>query len=334
MPVPQDQRQHLHRSLRPRRKARQKSTTWKAGLVESQITLDQPGFFYAFYWEYEPLAMKFSCGKYQLELTRPHVMGIVNVTPDSFSDGGKFQSTSQAIAHAMQLVEEGADILDLGGESTRPGAIPVSLEEELRRVIPVIEKLSGIAGVPISIDTYKPEVMRVAIAAGADIINDVRALQEPGALEILGQSNAGVCLMHMQGTPQTMQIAPQYDDAVSEIKTFLGERLLAANAAGIASERIVLDPGFGFGKRTAHNIALLKNLQNLNDMGRPLLVGLSRKSVLGQIAGDDAGARLHASIAASVISAMKGAKILRVHDVKATADALRITAAILDNDKT
>lgn len=276
--------------------------------------------------------MKFSCGKYQLELSRPHVMGIVNVTPDSFSDGGRYQSMSQAIAHAMQLVEEGADILDIGGESTRPGASPVSLEEELGRVIPVIEKLSGIAGVPISVDTYKPEVMRAAVAAGADIINDVRALQEAGALDIVGKSNAGVCLMHMQGTPQTMQEAPQYDDVVNEVKTFLGQRLGAAKAAGIAVDRIVLDPGFGFGKRTDHNIALLKNLQDLNALGRPLLIGLSRKSVLGQLAGGDPHVRLHASIAASVISAMKGAKILRVHDVKATADALRITAAILDND--
>ena len=256
-------------------------------------------------------------------------MGIVNVTPDSFSDGGRYESTEKAVEHALQLVEEGADILDIGGESTRPGATPVTLEEELRRVIPVIEKLSAVAGVPLSIDTYKPEVMRAAIAAGADIVNDVRALQEPGALEIVAASNAGVCLMHMRGTPQTMQIDPQYQDVVAEVKTFLAERMQAANAVGIANERIVLDPGFGFGKRTIHNIALLQQLQAISGLGRPLLVGLSRKSVLGQIVGGDVYVRLHASIAASVISAMKGARIVRVHDVKATADALKVVSAVL-----
>jgi dihydropteroate synthase len=273
--------------------------------------------------------MKFSCGNYQLDLSRPHVMGIVNVTPDSFSDGGKYESTEKAVEHALQLVLDGADILDIGGESTRPGAAPVSLEEELKRVVPVIEKLSKITGVPISVDTYKPEVMRAAIAAGADIVNDVRALQEPGALEIVGKSKVGVCLMHMQGMPQTMQVNPQYDDVVAEVKTFLSERLSAANKAGIASDRIVLDPGFGFGKRTEHNIALLQNLQSIAELGRPLLVGLSRKSVLGQIVGGDEYVRLHASIAASVISAMKGARIVRVHDVKATADALKVVAAVM-----
>lgn len=273
--------------------------------------------------------MKFSCGSYQLDLSRPHVMGIVNVTPDSFSDGGKYESVERAIEHALQLVEEGADILDIGGESTRPGASPVSLEEELRRVVPVIEKLSGLAGVPLSIDTYKPEVMRAALAAGADIVNDIRALQEVGALEIVSNTRAGVCLMHMQGTPPTMQADPQYEDVVAEVKAFLKRRLVAAHAAGIGLERIVLDPGFGFGKRSAHNIALLQNLQTLCDLGRPLLVGLSRKSVLGQLAGGDPHVRLHASIAASVISAMKGARILRVHDVKATVDALKVVAAVL-----
>ena len=271
---------------------------------------------------------KFSCGKYQLDLSRPHVMGIVNVTPDSFSDVGKDESTEKAVQHALELVQEGADILDIGGESTRPGATPVSLEEELRRVVPVIERLSKTAGVPLSIDTYKPEVMRAAIAAGADIVNDVRALQEPGALAVVAQSNAGVCLMHMQGTPQTMQIDPRYDDVVAEVKAFLNERLESAKAAGIPADRIVLDPGFGFGKRTEHNITLLQELQSIADLGRPLLVGLSRKSVLGQITGGDVYVRLHASLAASVISAMKGARIIRVHDVKATADALKVVAVI------
>lgn len=269
------------------------------------------------------------CGKYQLDLSRPHVMGIVNVTPDSFSDGGKYESTEQAVEHALKLVEEGADILDIGGESTRPGSTPVTLEEELRRVVPVIEQLSKLAKVPLSIDTYKPQVMQAAIDAGADLINDVRALQEPGALEIAARSTAGVCLMHMQGLPATMQLDPQYGDVVAEVRAFLAERMAAAEAAGIAKERIVLDPGFGFGKRTEHNIALLQALPEIHGLGRPLLVGLSRKSVLGQITGGDVYVRLHASLAASVISVMKGAKIVRVHDVKATADALKVAAAVL-----
>jgi dihydropteroate synthase len=271
----------------------------------------------------------FNCGRFQLDLSRPHVMGIVNVTPDSFSDGGKYTSVDKAVEHALRLVEEGADILDIGGESTRPGATPVSLEDELARVVPVIEKLAGITQVPLSIDTYKPQVMQAAIEAGADLINDVRALQEPGALEIAARSKAGVCLMHMQGTPQTMQLDPHYDDVVVEVRDFLAERMTAASAAGIPLERIVLDPGFGFGKRTEHNIALLQALPEILGLGRPLLVGLSRKSVLGQITGGDVNVRLHASLAASVISVMKGARIVRVHDVKATVDALKVAAAVL-----
>jgi len=271
---------------------------------------------------------EFLCGKYTLTLNRPHVMGIVNVTPDSFSDGGKFSSTDLAVEHALKLIAEGADILDIGGESTRPGAAVVSLDEELKRVIPVIEALSRTCNVPISIDTYKPEVMRQAIAAGADIVNDVRALQEPNALEIIAQSNVGVCLMHMQGTPQTMQLEPHYVDVVSEVKQFLVDRMNAALAYGIVESRILLDPGFGFGKTRTHNIALIQHLDELNVIGLPLLVGLSRKSVLGSITGADEGQRLYASIAASVISAMKGAKILRVHDVKATVDALKVVTAI------
>jgi len=271
----------------------------------------------------------FLCGRYQLDLSIPRVMGIVNVTPDSFSDGGKFDTTEKAVAHALQLVEDGADILDIGGESTRPGATPVSLDDELSRVVPVIEALSKVAGVPLSIDTYKPEVMRAAIAAGADIVNDVRALQELGALDIVAASNVGVCLMHMQGTPQTMQLNPQYEDVVSEVNAFLRERLATAEAAGIQAERVVLDPGFGFGKKTEHNLQLLQALDQTLQIGRPLLVGLSRKSVLGQITGGDVYVRLHASLAASVISTMKGARIVRVHDVKATADALKVVAAVL-----
>jgi dihydropteroate synthase len=272
--------------------------------------------------------MNFICGKYQLNLNRPHVMGIVNVTPDSFSDGGKFASTNLAVEHALLLIAEGVDILDIGGESTRPNAAPVSLDEELSRVIPVIEALSHHSTVPISIDTYKPEVMRQAIAAGVDIVNDVRALQESGSLEIVANSNVGVCLMHMQGTPKTMQLAPNYVDVVAEVKQFLIDRLNTAQAHGIVKNRILLDPGFGFGKTRAHNIELIKHLNMLVDIGQPLLVGLSRKAVLGAISGGDEGQRLHASIAASVISAMKGAKIVRVHDVKATVDALKVVAAI------
>jgi len=271
---------------------------------------------------------QFNCGKYQLNLSRPHVMGIVNVTPDSFSDGGKYTSTDLAVAHGLELIAQGADILDIGGESTRPGAEPVSLDEELRRVIPVIEALSAVSTVPLSIDTYKPEVMRQAIFAGVDIVNDIRALQEKHAVEIVANSNAGICLMHMQGMPQTMQLAPSYQDVVAEVKQFLIERMQVVMSAGIAKERIVLDPGFGFGKTTAHNIALIQHLGEIGELG-PLLVGLSRKSVLGKIAGGDEQQRLHAGLAASVISAMKGAKIVRVHDVKATVDALKVVTAVL-----
>jgi dihydropteroate synthase len=274
--------------------------------------------------------MQFNCGKYQLMLNRPHVMGIVNVTPDSFSDGGDYASTEQAVAHALELVAQGADILDIGGESTRPGATPVGLDEELERVIPVIEELSTLSNVPLSIDTYKPAVMRAAIKAGADIVNDVRALQEDGALEVVAGSDAGVCLMHMQGSPQTMQQNPQYADVVAEVIDFLRARSAVARQAGIESKRIVLDPGFGFGKRTAHNIALIQNLEKIAGLGFPLLVGLSRKSVLGKIIeADDVNARLYASLAASVISAMKGAHIIRVHDVRATVDALKVVAAVV-----
>jgi dihydropteroate synthase len=272
--------------------------------------------------------MQFTCGKFQLDLSTPRVMGIVNVTPDSFSDGGKFAATNLAIEHALKLVEEGADILDIGGESTRPNATPVSLQEELDRVIPVIEALSRQINIPLSIDTYKPKVMQAAIAAGASIINDVRALQEAGALEIAVKSGAGVCLMHMQGTPQTMQLNPHYNDVVNDVKSFLKARLQSSIHAGCRASHIVLDPGFGFGKTREHNITLLQNLESFADLGQPLLVGLSRKSVLGQMTGNDVDARLHASVAASVLSAMKGAKILRVHDVKATVEALKVVVAI------
>ena len=258
-------------------------------------------------------------------------MGIVNVTPDSFSDGGKFVATNLAIEHALKLAEEGAAILDIGGESTRPNATPVSLQQELDRVIPVIEALVKQVNIPISIDTYKPQVMQAAIAAGASMVNDVRALQEDGALEVVAKFNVGVCLMHMQGTPQTMQQNPHYDDVVNDVKSFLAARLQASIGAGVGASRILLDLGFGFGKTREHNITLLQNLESFADLGQPLLVGLSRKSVLGQMTGNDVDARLYASIAASVLAAQKGAKILRVHDVKATVEALKVVAALQKN---
>ncbi len=273
---------------------------------------------------------QFNCGKYQLDLAHPHVMGIVNVTPDSFSDGGRYASTEKAVAHALQLVADGAHILDIGGESTRPNATPVGLEEELDRVIPVIERLSREVDVPLSIDTYKPQVMRAAVQAGAAIINDIRGLQEPEAVQAAAEGDAGICIMHMQGTPQTMQQNPQYENVVQEVKGFLQERLEACLAQGIAAERVVLDPGFGFGKRTVHNLALLNGLPDILALGRPLLVGLSRKSVLGQIVGSDVDQRLHASLAASVIAVMKGGRIVRVHDVKATVDALKVVDAVIN----
>jgi dihydropteroate synthase len=273
--------------------------------------------------------MLFHCGRFRLHFDSPKVMGIVNVTPDSFSDGGQFNQVDAAVAHALELIAQGADVLDIGGESTRPNATPVTLDEELRRVIPVIEALvAHDIPVPISIDTYKPAVMRAAIAAGASIVNDVRGLQEDGALEAVVNSDAGVCIMHMQGTPQTMQIAPHYEDVVAEVKRFLRTQRDTCLAAGIANERIMLDPGFGFGKTRAHNIALAKGLPQLLDLNCPLLVGLSRKSVLGQMTGNDVDARLYASVAAAVISAMQGAHLLRVHDVKATAEALKVVAAL------
>lgn len=276
----------------------------------------------------ESLPKKFQCGRYTFPLDRPYVMGIVNVTPDSFSDGGQFSNTDLAVEHALKLVEEGADILDIGGESTRPNAEPVPLQEELNRVIPVIQALQGRVNVPISIDTYKPEVMRAAIAAGADLVNDIKALQEIGALEAVKKSNVGICLMHMQGTPQTMQIDPHYEDVVAEVKTFLNQRLQILLAAGVEKNRILLDPGFGFGKTREHNIRLVKELDQLLDLGQPLLVGLSRKSVLGKLTGGDESQRLHASVAAAVVSAMKGAHIVRVHDVSATVEAMKIVAAV------
>jgi len=254
-------------------------------------------------------------------------MGIVNVTPDSFSDGGHFYAPQQAIEHGLRLVEAGADMLDIGGESTRPGAATVSEAEELARVLPVLEGLLA-CKVALSIDTQKPAVMRAALVAGADMINDVNALQAPGALAVLAQSNAAVCLMHKQGDPQNMQQLPLYHDVVQEVKAFLQARVQAAVAAGIPTNRILIDPGFGFGKNLEHNVALFRSLPNFKDLGVPLLAGLSRKSMLGKIAQRAVNDRIHASVAAAVVAVMKGAKIVRVHDVSATHDALAIVNAV------
>jgi len=262
-----------------------------------------------------------------LSLDRPLVMGIVNVTPDSFSDGGLFFDQDRAVAHARQLVEEGADILDIGGESSRPGAQAVSTDEELRRVLPVIEALAG-DGVPLSIDTVKPQVMRRAVAAGASIINDIAALRAPGALGAAAESDAAVCLMHMQGEPGTMQAEPRYADVVAEVHDYLAQRAAAVRAAGIAAERIIVDPGFGFGKRFDHNLALLRHLDRFAGLGACVLAGLSRKSMLGQITGKEVSRRDAASVAAALIAVAKGAKILRVHDVAATSDALKVWNAV------
>jgi dihydropteroate synthase len=269
----------------------------------------------------------FLCGKFKFDLSRPLVMGIVNVTPDSFSDGGCHLSTWDAIAHAMKLIEDGADILDIGGESTRPGAATVSEQEELDRILHVIEGLRGIS-VPISVDTYKPGVMRAALAAGASMVNDINALQAEGALAVVAGSDAAVCLMHKQGKPQTMQQRPAYRNVTDEVRNFLRERLAAAEIAGIARERIVIDPGFGFGKTLGHNLELLRGLAAFNDLGVPILVGMSRKSMLGAITGREVGDRMAASVAAALLAVQCGASIVRVHDVRETTDALKIWNAL------
>jgi dihydropteroate synthase len=269
------------------------------------------------------------CGSKTLDLSRPVVMGVVNVTPDSFSDGGRFLAAEAAVAHGLRLLEEGAAILDVGGESTRPGAAPVGVEEELRRVVPVVERLHQVAPAAIiSVDTGKPEVIREVIAAGAGLINDVRALTEPGALEAAAATDCGVCLMHMQGDPRTMQQAPSYVDVVKEVKAFLARRVQTCRAAGVALDRMAIDPGFGFGKTLAHNLELLRRLGELTTGGLPVLVGLSRKSIAGTLTGRSAGDRVHGSIALAVVAAMHGARIIRAHDVAATVDALKVVAAI------
>jgi len=269
----------------------------------------------------------FICGRFELTLKRPLVMGIVNVTPDSFSDGSAHFSTDAATAHAFELIEQGADMLDIGGESTRPGADAVSEEEELRRILPVIENLRD-CGKPISVDTFKPEVMRAALAAGADLINDIYALRMPGALEVVAaHPNCGVCLMHMQGEPKTMQAAPRYENVTDEVYRFLEARKAAAVAAGIAAERICLDPGYGFGKTVQQNYQLLREQGRLSGLHSPLLIGLSRKSMIAAVTGRAPQDRVAGSIAGALAAANRGAAIIRVHDVAQTADALKVWAA-------
>ncbi|HSN51665.1 MAG TPA: dihydropteroate synthase [Woeseiaceae bacterium] len=268
-----------------------------------------------------------------LQFDVPAVMGILHVTPDSFSDGGRFAGRDAALEQAAGMARDGAAIIDIGGESTRPGAADVPEQQELDRVIPVIEAIVAAVDVPVSIDTSKPAVMRAAVAAGAAMINDIRALREEGALQAAAELGVPVCLMHMKGQPRTMQTQPAYGDVVTEVAEFLAGRVRACVAAGLAEDRIVVDPGFGFGKAPRHNIELLANLRQLRSVGRPILVGLSRKSTLGELTGRDVGERVPASIAAAVIAVVEGAEIVRVHDVRETVDALRVAAAVMEKGR-
>ena len=268
------------------------------------------------------------CRGRRLALDRTRICGILNITPDSFSDGGVFADTASAIAYGLALIEQGADLLDIGGESTRPGAVAISAEEEIARVVPVIEALATQTHVPISIDTSKPEVMRAAVAAGAGLINDVYALRRPGALDAAAELGAAICLMHMQGEPQTMQENPQYDDVVGAVHRFLTERLFACQLAGIDKKKLLVDVGFGFGKTLEHNLALLRQLEKFKTLEVPLLVGLSRKSIITTLTGSSPTERVFGSVAAALIAAQRGAAIVRVHDVAATRDALAIWHAV------
>ncbi|HEY0335327.1 MAG TPA: dihydropteroate synthase [Stenotrophomonas sp.] len=270
-----------------------------------------------------------NCAGRVLRLDRPQVMGIVNVTPDSFSDGGAHDTLEAAVAHGLALAAEGADILDVGGQSTRPGAKPVALDEELRRVVPVIEQLVARTSLPVSVDTFEPQVMRAAIAAGAGMINDIQALRAPGALEAAAELRVPVVLMHMLGEPRSMQEAPMYDDVVADVHRFLTERIFAAEMAGIAKRSLLVDPGFGFGKTTAHNLALLAALERFSEFGLPVLAGLSRKRSIGELTGREVPReRVAGSVAAHLIAAQRGAMFLRVHDVAATVDALKVWRAV------
>ncbi|PVY75948.1 dihydropteroate synthase [Tamilnaduibacter salinus] len=269
-------------------------------------------------------------GTQQCRLDAPRVMGIINITPDSFSDGGHFNTVDRALTHAREMVAEGASFVDVGGESTRPGAAPVSVQEELDRVCPVVEAIASEVETIISVDTSTPEVILETARLGAGLINDVRALRREGALSAAADSGLPVCLMHMQGEPGTMQERPRYDSVTEEVAGFLKARVDAVRAAGIAGDQLILDPGFGFGKSVTHNLQLLGRLERFHELGYPLLVGMSRKSMLGHVTGRSVDERLPASVAAATISALKGAQILRVHDVNATIDAARLVAAMED----
>ena len=262
--------------------------------------------------------------KHAYDLKRPLVMGILNITPDSFSDGGKYLDFSDALKRAHAMIEEGVDIIDIGGESTRPGSDPVSIDEELKRIIPIIEALKRDSDIAISVDTYKPEVMKEVIDMDVAMINDVYALTQPGAIDVIKKSEVGICLMHMQGTPKTMQINPTYKNVVSEVQSFLKGRAEMLISEGIDQSRIILDPGFGFGKTFEHNIEMLKKLESFQSLKFPLLVGLSRKSFIRKILNGEHDNHLSGSISAAIFSVLKGAKILRVHDVKETLSALKI----------
>nr|WP_298137308.1 dihydropteroate synthase [uncultured Pseudomonas sp.] len=268
------------------------------------------------------------CGSRFLDLSHPQVMGILNITPDSFSDGGRYAQRDAALRHAETMWRAGASLIDVGGESTRPGARSVSPVEELERVAPVVEAIAGELDVIISVDTSTPAVMREAARLGAGLINDVRSLQRDGALDAAADSGLPVCLMHMRGEPTTMQQDPRYPDILSEVRTFLDERMAACVAAGIAVERLILDPGFGFAKTQEHNLRLFKHLESLHELGRPLLVGVSRKSMIGRVLGHEVGGRLYGSLALAALAVGKGAKILRVHDVAETVDVVRMLAAV------
>jgi dihydropteroate synthase len=268
--------------------------------------------------------MHWQTTRFRIDLSRPQVMGIVNITPDSFSDGGRHASTRAALAHCERLVGEGADMLDLGGESSRPGADAVSFEEERSRVLPVLKEALKF-GVPLSVDTYKPALMREALDAGADIVNDIAALRESGAVDaVIAHPACGVCLMHMKGEPKSMQVAPHYDDVVAEVARFLAERVAVLRDRGVAAERIVLDPGIGFGKTAEHNLVILRRQRELLALGLPLLAGWSRKNTLGLLTGRPADERISASVAAALAAVQRGARIVRVHDVAATVDALKV----------
>lgn len=275
-----------------------------------------------------PTFDRLPCGSRFLDLTRPQVMGILNVTPDSFSDGGRYGQRDAALRHAEAMLRAGATLIDVGGESTRPGARAVSPVEELERVAPIVEAIAAELDVIISVDTSTPAVMRETARLGAGLINDVRSLQRDGALDAAADTGLPVCLMHMRGEPSTMQQDPQYADVVVEVRDFLLERMAACAAAGIVAERIILDPGFGFAKTLAHNLSLFKHLKTLHALGRPLLVGASRKSMIGKVLGHEVGERLYGSLALAALAVSKGAHILRVHDVAETVDVVRMIAAV------